>query len=381
MANTLTVLIPDIYEALDVVSREQVGFIMGASSDNSAERAAQNQTVRVPVYGDEVIGDITPGVTSPDDGDNTTGYVDILLDNAKRVPVRLTGKDSVGLNHGTGVTNYRAGRFAQGFRKLANAMEANIAANYIAASRAYGTAGTTPFGSTIGDTAQALRILSDNGAPRDDLRMVVDSSAAANLRTLGILTKANEAGTDAALRTGSLLDINGFRIGETGQSASLNHTKGTGASYTSSTAGFAVGATDIAIITGTGTVLAGDVVTFAGDTNKYIVKTGVSAAGTITIAEPGLQQAIAASAVAMTVGASYQGSLAFARSALQMASRAPELPEEGDSALDRQLITDPFSGLTFEVAMYGQYRQMQYELSLVFGSKMVKPEHSMIILG
>lgn len=378
MANTLTNLIPDIYEALDVVSREQVGFTMAASAENTADRAAQGQSVRVPVFDAETATDITPGVIPPDDGDNTTGNVAIVLDYARRVPVRLTGKDSVGLNHGPGVTNYRAGRFAQGFRKLANEIEASLAANYVAASRATGTAGTTPFASGIEGTAQALKILTDNGAPRDDLRMVLDSSAAANMRTLGILTKANEAGTDTPLRTGALLDLNGFRIGETGATAAVMHTAGTGTGYLVNGT-LAVGDTAITVDTGTGTIVAGDVITFDGDPNQYVVASDL-AGGTVTIAAPGLLQAPADDA-AITVGAAYTANMAFARSAFQMAARAPELPEEGDMAEDREIVTDPFSGLSFEVAMYAQYRQMQYEISLVWGSKIIKPEHTVLLLG
>lgn len=78
--------------------------------------------------------------------------------------------------------------------------------------------------------------------------------------------------------------------------------KGTGTSYTSTAAGFAIGTTQIPLITGTGTVLPGDVVTFAGDTNKYTVTVGISGPGTITIASPGLAQAIPAAATAMTIG-------------------------------------------------------------------------------
>ncbi len=379
MSNTLTGLIPDIYEALDVVSREQVGFVMAASTDNTADRAAQDQTVTVPVFDAETSTTITPGVTPPDDGDNTTSNVAITLDNARRVPVRINGTETVGLNHGMGASTYTAGRFAQGFRTLANYMESSLAANYVSASRAYGTAGTTPFASDIGASAQLLKILRDNGAPSNDLRMVVNSSAGANLRTLGVLTKANEAGTDQTLRTGALLDINSFRIGETGQYAALAHTKGTGTGWLIDNAAAAIGDTALAVDTGSGTILAGDVLSIAGDSNKYVVATALSG-GTVTIAEPGLLTAVADDA-AITVGNAYSANLAFSRTAFQLATRLPELPADRDSAIDRITVTDPFSGLSFEVAKYGQYRQMQYEISIVWGSKVIKPEHVALLIG
>lgn len=90
----------------------------------------------------------------------------------------------------------------------------------------------------------------------------------------------------------------GMGYGETPPSAPA---KGTGTLYTTTAAGFPLGATLIPLITGSGTVLAGDVVTFAGDTtHRYTVTAGVSAPGTITIT-PGLLQAIPTSATAMTI--------------------------------------------------------------------------------
>lgn len=381
MANTLTSLIPSLYESLDIVSRELVGAIPCVTLDAQVSRAAVNQLVTSFVTPIAAATNITPGVTPPNDGDQTIDNVQLSITKARRVPFRWNGEETLGLNNnGSGAAAIRNSQMTQAIRTLVNEMEVDVVqAARVAASRAYGTAGTTPFASTLGDPAQIRKILDDNGAPMNDRCMVINTTAGAALRTLAQLTKANEAGTSMTLRQGELLDLHGFSIHE---SAGVTfNTKGTGTSYTSSTAGFPVGTTDIPIITGTGTVLAGDIVTFAGDTNKYVVVTGVAAPGTISIAAPGLRVALAASAVAMTIGASYTGNLAFSGSSIVLATRAPALPDGGDMAVDRMMVTDPRSGISFEVAMYAQYRQMQYEVSAVWGVKGIKPDHGAILLG
>ena len=381
MANTLTSLIPSLYESLDIVSRELVGAIPCVTLDANVSRAAVGQLVTSFVTPIAAATNITPGVTPPNDGDQTIGNVQLSITKARRVPFRWNGEETLGLNNnGSGAAAIRNSQMTQAIRTLVNEMEVDVVtAARVAASRAYGTAGTTPFASTLGDPAQVRKILDDNGAPMNDRCLVIDTTAGAALRTLAQLTRVNEAGSSMTLRDGQLLDIHGFSVHESA-GVSFN-TKGTGTSYTSTTAGFPVGTTDIPLITGSGTVLAGDIVTFAGDTNKYVVVTGVAAPGTISIGAPGLRQAIPASATAMTIGNSSTGNLAFSGSSIVLATRSPALPDGGDMAVDRMVVTDPRSGISFEVAMYAQYRQMQYEVSAVWGVKGIKPNHGAILLG
>jgi len=381
VANTLTNLIPDLYASLDIVSRELIGGIPCSTLDASVARAAVNQNVRVFKTQAATATDITPGVTPPDDGDQTVDNVALTITKSRRVPFRWRGEEELGLNNnGPGSAAIRTGQMQQAIRTLVNEMESDVVnAARSGASRAYGTATTTPFASSLTELAQLRKILDDNGTPSSDRCLIMDTTAGASMRTLTQLTKANEAGSTMTLRDGELLNVFGFSIHESGQIKPT--TKGTGASYTSDTAGYAVGATAITLITGTGTVLAGDVVTFAGDTNKYVVSVGVTAPGVITLANPGLKVALATSAVAMTIGGSYTGNVGFSQSALVLATRAPALPEGGDLADDRTVIVDPRSGIAFEVALYPQYRQMQYELSAAWGVKNIKASHSAILLG
>ncbi|MDQ0124693.1 hypothetical protein J2W17_003647 [Pseudomonas lini] len=384
MSNTLTSLTTTIYNALDVVSRELVGFIPAVSSDMTYDRAAVGQTVTSPVAPAATASDITPAVTPPNDGDQTIGTVSMTIQKARRVPVRWNGEEKRGLdNNGASFNVILRDQLAQGMRALVNEVEADLAGLFLKASRAYGAAGTTPFATNLAETAQARKILSDNGAPLGDLQMVIDTSAGANMRTLGQLTKANEAADTNLLRRGVLLDVHGFAIRESAQVKTV--VSGTGASGTTNNAGYAAGATAITLASaGTGSVLAGDVITFAGDTNKYVVASGdadVSNGGTITLAAPGLRKAIPAAATLVTVIAATTRNMAFARSAIALATRAPALPKGGDSADDRMLITDSVSGLTFEISLYKQYRQIQYEIALAWGVAAVKTEHMSLLLG
>lgn len=374
--NTLTSLIPDLYEALDVVSREMIGFIPSVTLDASAERAALNQNVRVPITPAAAAEDVTPGQLPPDDGDQNIGNNVILISKSRTVPFRWSGEEQKGVNSGPGYANIRRNQIAQAFRTLTNEIDAFVGGLCITASRAEGTAGTTPFASSLGDSAQLRKILSDNGAPLSDMQMVIDTTAGANIRTLTQLTKANEAGTTELRAQGTLLELHGFTLRES--AGVQSNTAGTGASYVTNGA-LAKGATTIPVQTGSGTILAGNVVTFAGDSHKYVVATALSG-GSFTIAAPGLMQAIN-TGTAVTVSSSFTANMAFARSAIVLATRAPALPEEGDMAEDRVMIVDPRSGLAFEVAMYKQYRRVRYEVALAYGAANIKPEHVALMLG
>ena len=384
MANTLTGLIPTIYDGLNTVSRELVGFIPAVARNSSLERAAKDQTVRVPVSGEATLAANTPATTAPDTGDHTDSYVDMTIDSSYHYPIRWNGEEV----RSVGEANYRdlmRQRFAMAFRKLTNAIETDIAELYAKASRAYGTPATTPLAAAgeLDDIAEVRRILEDNGCPITELQLVLDTAAMAKMRGYqSLLLKANEAGTSEFLRSGFISQgLEGFAIRSSAQVQ--KHTAGTGASYDTDGDAVAIGGTTIHVDTGTGTAVVGDVITFSGDTShKYVVKTGFAGDGDmdVVIAEPGGRVAIA-DGEDMAILAAYRANMAFDRNAIQLATRLPLLPEGGDAAVDRTTIVDPFSGLAFEVALYPQYRQMHIEVAIAWGVEAIKPEHMALLLG
>jgi hypothetical protein len=388
MANTLTGLIPTIYEALDVVSREQIGFIPAVSRNSNGERAALNQTIMIPITPAVTLADNTAAVTAPNTGDQTVTNVSMTISKSKHAPIRWNGEEQRGLLNAGSYHGILKNQFVQAFRTLTNQIDTDLFTTaYQNASRAYGTAATAPFGTAgdLSDIAQVRKILDDNGAPQTDLQLVMGSAAMANLRgKQNVLFKVNEAGTDELLRRGIIGELEGMMLHNS--NAVQVVTKGTGASYTTDTAGYAVGATVITLITGTGTVLAGDSVTFAGDTNKYVVATGTAAAGAITLAAPGLKVAIATSATAMTIGNTATSNLAFSQSAIQLITRSPALPvgpdgKSMDMADDMIQVTDPVTGITFDIAVYRQFMQLVYHVRLAWGVQAIKQNHIATLLG
>ncbi len=381
MPNTLTNLIPDVYAALDVVSRELVGCIPSVTRDPSVDRIAVGQTVRMHSAPSNTGGrNITPAMSFPAASDQTIANRSVTISKSRAFPFSWNGEEQRGLNNnGPGYLTVKQDQIAQAIRAAVNEVELDVAlAIKNAASRAYGTAGTAPFASDLSDPANVRKILDDNGAPMFDRTLVINTTAGARLRTLAQLTKANEAADASLLRQGTLLDLHGFAIRESAQIP--NHTKGTGASYlVNNSGGYAAGATTIAVDTGSGTILAGDVVTFGSDTNKYVVTTALTG-GSFVIAAPGLVAAVADNA-SVTVGNNYAGNVGFSRNAVVLAARLPALPDEGDIALMREVVTDDRSGLSFEVAAYPGYRMVVYEISLAWGVSIIKPEHTAILLG
>lgn len=380
MANTLTGLIPTITNSLDVVSRELIGFIPNVQRDATAQSGAVGQAVRSPVVPAASLEDITPGANPADSGDQTIGFTDLSITKSKAYPIRWTGEEQLSLTKDGVINVVLRDQFAQGFRTLANAVEADLGALYAGASRAYGTAGTTPFAiaDDMTDLAEMNRVLDENGAPQSGRVMVVGSAARAKLEgKQSQLFKVNESGdAGAMLRNRQMRMLHGFTMGYSAGIAA--HTKGTGASYLVNGT-LAVGDTVITTDGGTGTILPGDVVTIAGDANKYVVA-AVLGGGSFTIAAPGLRIAPADNA-AITVGNSYTGNMAFSQNAALLAARTPAMPEGGDEAADVTTVQDPISGLVFQVAMYKEYRRVKYEIGLAWGVKMVKPEHAALLLG
>ena len=375
MSLTINQLIPDVYAALDVVSRELVGAIPGVTRDAAADRLATDQTLRIAQSPALDAGTYTPAMAVPSAINRTITNAPLTLTKNRFAGFSITGEQEYALNQGPGFNPILQGMIQQAFRTLVNEMESDVTGALAQnASRAFGTSGQTPFASTLGDSAQVKRILDDNGAPMASRSLVVDTTAGANLRTLGNIVRVNEAGTAATLRDGELLNLHGFSVRE---SAQINRaTAGTGSGITTS-ANLARGATTITTTGGSGTILAGDIVTI--DSVKYVVRTALSG-GSFTISAPGLVAAVNSGA-SITVNATCARNLAFTQDALVLATRLPAFPSVGDLAVDSQVVTDPRTGISFDLRAYAGDGMVLYRVHALWGWVVQKPQHVAILQG
>ena len=232
MANVLTNLAADLYKAADV-GRELVGFIPASTINaDGSERVAKGDTVRASFTREASAVDVSESMTTPEGADQTVDSKTLSITKSRAVQIPYTGEDQRHLNNGIGFETVYGDQVAQAMRTLTNEIESDIAVEaYKNASRAFGTAGTTPFGSSFSEVAEVRQILADNGMPMNDGQssIVMNTLAGTNLRQLAQLQKklTNQAAT--MLRQGVLLDLQGLGLRE---SAGIqSHIAGTGASY------------------------------------------------------------------------------------------------------------------------------------------------------
>ncbi len=376
MPNVFTALAPTLFSAAKEVAAEPFGVVAAINTDFDDKGVAKGDTVTVDVAPTRAASDFTPANVAGSGTDATATGIGVQITKSRKVDWNLTGEQQKSLENGGISQDWVKQLIQQGMRTLRNECEIDAAlAVKVGASRAIGTAGTTPFASNLDSLVDVRKVLMDNGTPMADLQFVGDTSAGAAMRKLGVIQNHYQAGSDEERRSGNLQRQFGFMPRE---SAGIGlHTKGTGSGYlVNNGGGYAIGATAITVDTGTGTILAGDVITFNGDTNKYVVASAL-ASNVVTLAAPGLRQAAADNA-AITVGNNYTANLAFERSSVVGVMRPPIMP--ANPTITQQLISDPL-GMTYLMLDIAQYGQRSWELHLAWGFKSINSEFSALVLG
>lgn len=383
MANTLTDLAADIYVAADVVGREQTGFIASVTQNAETTRAAKGDTVRAAFTPDLTANNVSESMTIPQGDDITVTNKTLSISNSRAVQIPFTGEDVRHLNNGAGYETVYGDLIAQAMRTLTAEMELDLYQEAVGnAYLAFGASNASAFSSDFDNLADARQALVKQGCPTDDISMVLSSAAAGAARKTDLVNKANIAGGDGMVRNGILLPFYGINIRETGQ---LNTTtNGSNADRQGTVDGNeAAGQTALTVADFTAALNSGEVITIAGDSNQYILSNATQTATALTINGSGLEVQGDNDAVITAQGAAsavFSHNPVFHRRAIELAMRAPALPNGGDQADDAITIQDPTSGLVFEIRTYRGYRKSMIEVAAAWGVKAWKSDFIMSVL-
>lgn len=357
-------------------------MIPAVTMDMNASGVAKGQKVSIPITPfDSATEDVTASANAPTGTGEEIDTVDLTISKVKRSkPIVWTGEEQLGV--GGKVSNIIRDQYVQRMRAIVNEIEEDVCLEGISGAlsvgNVLGTAGTNPFGTDTKALTSALKKLKDNGAPVSDLQAVINTTSGMNLRNLTNLQKVNESADGGdLLRRGVLGQLFGFNIRE---SAGFKDMPASSASGYLVNGKAVKGDKEVAIDTGSGAIKKGTIVTFGTDATQYVVAEDVASGATsMSLATPLV--ADVADNTAVNTGNAYEANACFSRGSILLATRVPAVPAGGDIALDRTYITDPVSGLSFEVALWGGAYQNTVTIATAWGTKNIKPAHTVALIG
>lgn len=386
MANTITAVTPKLL-ALGLLALRQ-NSIMPRLVNRRYETlaGAKGSTIDVPIPSAIAAAAVTPAITPPANTDSAPTSVGITMDQWFEGPFFLTDRDL--LEADAGILPMQASEAIKG---LANNVDQFILSLFKGdrnpAERGIfniaGTAGTTPFASDTTAMKSARKLLNKELTPPDDRFVVLDVDAEANALELARFFEADKRGDQGGVVAGSI----GFKYGAQwwmDQNVRTHTSTPLSGGATTVNGAHAVGVATVSIAKATATtpLVRGDILTFSGDTNTYVVLADVTlAVGNTNVSiYPGLRVSKAGGET-VTLTATHVVNLAAHRDAIAFASRP--LVAVNDPALGGivQSAVDPVSGLTLRLEVTRQHKQVRYSYDILYGGELVRAEFACRIMG
>ncbi len=411
-ATTLTALNRAQVSANIEVPNEPCGVLDGINLKFDDKDAAKGQVVIVPVVVPSASSQATPANVPPTGTAQTPVNMQVMITNVPEQSMTFTGEDLKILDSIDSRDDILKQFIAQAERSHRNEMCAAAGTALMAgASRAYGTVGSTPFGTDLNALTQARKILRANGAPMADIQVATSVDAYTNMLNLNVIQKAQESGSDQDRRTGIIRS----QFGMTAVREDSNipdHTAGAGTGYLIDGSGSVTkGTTAIKLKGGTVNstgIQIGDIITIAGDyavpgkvltqyvvvnapgtTPSYVTQAALTAAtGTIYIGNPGLRKAtsdgtavtVVSSANTTTGVTGYTPSFVFERHCAVGIIRPPIQVTPNPFYTILEKIEDKF-GYTYLFAEANQNFQVSWFVWVAYGFAVTQSEFVVPIIG
>jgi len=292
-----------------------------------------------------------------------------VLDKWKEASFYLTDKEMIeALN---GIIPMEASEAA---KALANQIDSDILALYKNVYGFAGTPGVAPFGTDVTTYLQARKVLALQLAPMDPRYMIIDPTAEANALGLRAFQDASFRGDTAGIINGQI----GMKLGALwAMDQNIpTHTAGT---WSAGTATGTLGATAVTINAGTGSILAGDLLTFAGDTTQYVAVSATGTAPTTAIVvSPALRVGLTTAAI--TFRGSHTVNLLFHRDAFALAMR-PFAGADPMNLGNFSSMVDPISGLALRLEVTREHKRTRFSYDALYGVGCPRPELAARLFG
>lgn len=387
MANTLAAIMPKILARSLGVLRKRAIMPQLVNGDYSSVAANKGDTIDVPIPTAVGTQDVVPSNTPPAPSNRTPEKVQVQLNHWRQSdPFHLSDKDMVEIDRNAHFLPMTAEAAVVGLAEYVNGV---IMDEYKRFYGAVGTAATTPFATTVAAATQARKLLNQQKCPKTGRRGVLDFDAEANALALSQFSDFDKVGSATEKREGEIgrkYGIDWFADDDV-----RTHTSGTittgliAKASTAVAAGVKTFVATTAASTGACALVVGDIININGQTQQYVLTsaaTQASAASDVTLEfEPALQVALVGSE-AITVVASHVANLVFHRDAIAFAMR-PLVSETIDFKGGSEIMSlqDPLTGLVLRLEVSRQHKQTVWEYDILFGTRTVRPELGVRILG
>lgn len=338
----------------------------------------EGEVVKIAIPAAVTTVSVTADVVPPAVSAVTPSSVPVTVDQWKVAPWAIEEKAIYQI--GRGIVPVQLSEAA---KSLANTIDSYLWGLLHSGDGVYGysgTAGTTPFGTDLSAFYDANQQADDQLMPIDDRYMLINAKAKALALSLTPVSNAAHRGGGDHFVKGQIGEVGGA---EWIMSQNVpSHTAGTSNAAILTNAAGTAGDESIACDTGTGTLEAGDVISFASHDQTYIVKADVADVGSGTITFAPALVANVTNSTAITLRATHRVNTLMHRDCIAFSMASLEGTAMTEQARANQAIAvDQESGLALRLKITDQYYQCQLAFDALYGGKVARREFAVRIGG
>lgn len=388
MSNQIDTLIPRITARSLLAFREQAILPRLVNASFSAEAARRGDVIDVPVSSRVEVSDVTPSHTPPAPPDSSVSSVPIALNNWKKASFYLTDQEMMQIEADE---SFLPLQMREAVLALARAVNQSILDLHCQIPSVIGTPNHTPFAPPpanaedqeahhgVAAAITARKMLNAAGAPKTGRFAIINYDAEANALGLPQFADATKAGSDSVPMEGELGRKFGIDWFSTDEVAVVGH-KECDLAVRQHTK---VGDKTLSLTLGQGRVQKGMLLKLPESDQLYTV-TGLHNTEDASAQKLSVSPAIdiVTTKVEVTPYSHVPVNMILQRDAIALAMRPlTSGGMETGSAGQMMSITDPQTGLSLRLEVSRQYKQTVWELDILWGVALLRPDWAVRLVG